>query len=85
VGTTKADIERACQRRQRVIDYLAGVLTDPACPLEVNDLCHFRLVGTWFGGSEAIKRLSATHDEKPQLRDEILISVVVEALDRLLA
>lgn len=76
MGTTKADVERANQRRQRVIDYLADMLTDPACPLEVNDLGHFRLAGTWF---------AAAHDDKPQLRDEVLLSVVVEALDRLLA
>jgi hypothetical protein len=75
----------ATERRQRVIDYLAGMLTDPACPLEANDLGHFRLIGQWFGGSEAIKRLAAAHDEKPGLRDEVLLSVVVEALDRLLA
>jgi hypothetical protein len=59
MGTTKADRQMATERRQRVIDFLADALTDPTCPLEVNDLGHFRLIGQWFGGSEMLKRLSA--------------------------
>ena len=85
VGVTKADRQMATQRRQRVIDFLTDMLTSPDCPLEVDDLGHFRMIGQWFGGAEAINRLVSAHDEKPQLRDEVLLSVIVEALDKLLA
>jgi hypothetical protein len=37
--------KEATLRRQRVINYLADMLTSPACPLDVADLSHFRLVG----------------------------------------
>jgi hypothetical protein len=42
-------------------------------------------VGQWYGGSEMLNRLAATHEECPQVREEVLLSVVAEALNKLLA
>jgi hypothetical protein len=60
----------ATLRRQRAIDFLDDTLTSPNCPLDADDLGHFRLVGGWYGSTEMLKPLAAANDEWPEVAQE---------------
>jgi hypothetical protein len=84
VATTKADIKRARERRQKLINYLTATLTDPACPIQQNDWGHFGYVGIMYGASDLIDRFAAGFDDWPVMKEEILISIAVDVLNRLI-
>ena len=79
-------MNEATVRRTKLISYLTDVLADPKCPIDSSDFGHFRLVGQWLGGGdEVLNQIMAAHESKPDVRDEVLVSVIIAALDRLLA
>ena len=81
----KAAKNSATERRRRLIDYLSNVLTAPDCPILPEDWYHFSFVAHHYGSREVVSKLAASYSEWPQVRQEVLLSVVVEALDKLLA
>jgi hypothetical protein len=85
VGTTKADIERASQGRQRVINYLADMLTEPSCPLTTEQVNHLRMVTAYFPeGRETAEKIDRIFADKRELRKELYLATIVSCLDRLL-
>ena len=84
MGSLESDRRLATERRERIVNFLVNALTDPDSPLDLTDLAHFRLIGGWFGGTEMLDRIIDINREKPQLCQEVLLSVIVAALDRFL-
>jgi hypothetical protein len=62
---------------------LADSLTRPDCPIDAADFGHFRLVGELFGAGEALQRIETAYADKPQVKAEVLLGLVVGCLDRL--
>jgi hypothetical protein len=58
-------------------------LTAPDCPISPEDWYHLSFIATCYGAGEAVDKLAARYDEWPQVRQEVLLSAVVEALDKL--
>jgi len=83
-GTKIGRINRATERRQKLIDYLTDVFTSPDCPISAEDRYHFSFVAHLYASREAVNRLSASYDEWPQVREEVLFPAAVEALNRLI-
>jgi hypothetical protein len=56
-------------------------LTAPDCPISPEDWYHLSFVATCYGAGEAVDKLATRYDEWRQVRQEVLLSAVVEALD----
>ncbi len=73
-----------------------NALTRTGSELQPDDVAHFRLVASWFGGKEIVDRILAAYEQKKgtrnkgmsanhnQLQEEILLAIVVTCVDRLL-
>ena len=84
VLSEKSAKQLATERRQRIVNYLTDVLTSPDCPIERDEWAHFNYVGIVYSSRDLIDRFAGGFDEWPQMKEEILISIAVDALDRLL-
>jgi hypothetical protein len=86
----------ATERRRRIALALLDALTKSDSELQPDDVPHFRLVASWFGGKEVVDRILAAYEQKKnrknrgmsthhnQLQEEILLAIAVTCLDRLL-
>jgi hypothetical protein len=86
----------ATERRRRIALALLDALTKSDSELQPDDVPHFRLVASWFGGKEVVDRILAAYEQKKnrknrgmsthhnQLHEEILLAIAVTCLDRLL-
>jgi hypothetical protein len=63
---------------------MTDVLTASDCPITPEDWYHLSFVAASYGAREAVDKLAGRYDEWPQVRQEVLLSVVVEARDKLL-
>jgi hypothetical protein len=68
----------AIQRRRKIVDYLADALTSPGCPIEQNDWGHFGCVSIVYGTRDLFERFASRFDEWPEMKEEILISIITE-------
>jgi len=75
----------ATERRRKLIEYLAGVLTSSDCPIASEDWHHFNFVGRMYGARDAVKKLAAVYDSWPEVQEEVLLAAAVEALNRLIS
>jgi hypothetical protein len=81
----EADVEKANQQRQRVINYLADMLTSPDCPITPQDKYRYTFVSAMYADpKELVTKLAARYDAWPVMRQEILIATVIECLNRLM-
>jgi hypothetical protein len=86
----------ATERRRRIALALLDALTKTGSELQPDDVPHFRLVASWFGGKEVVDRILAAYEQKKnrknrgmsadhnQLQEEILLAIVVTCIDRLI-
>jgi hypothetical protein len=87
----------ATERRRRIALALLDALTKTGSELQPDDVPHFRLVASWFGGKEVVDRILAAYEQKKnrknrgmsadhnQPQEEILLAIVVACIDRLIA
>jgi hypothetical protein len=80
LGKSKTE---ATRRRDRIVEYLADCLTRTDCPIDAADFGHFRIVGELFGAGEALSRIETAYADKPQVKAEVLLGLLVGCLDRL--
>ena len=73
----------ATERRQKIVDYLTAALTDPSCPIEPDEWGHFNYVSIIYGTRDMFNTLAAGFDEWPVMKEEILVTMLVEVLNRL--
>ena len=71
------------KRRDQFVDYLVDCLTSQHCPIDAADFGHFRLVGELFGAREALQRIETAYSDRPQVRAEVLLGLIVACLDRI--
>jgi hypothetical protein len=73
--------------RQEIGHWLTDKLTSPDCPLTVEQLNHYRMVLRWFpDGAEALDRIERIYrEDRPEIADELYISVITLCLDRILS
>jgi hypothetical protein len=86
----------ATERRRRLALAILDTLTKSGSELHPDDVPHFHRVADWFGGTGLVDRLLSAHEQKRstrnkgmssnynQLQEEVLLSIVVTCLDRLL-
>jgi hypothetical protein len=86
VGTA-ADRTQGRKERQSIALWLADVLSDPSAPLTTEQLNHYRMVLHWFpDGQEALDRIERIYrEDRPEIADELYISLVCLCLDRILS
>jgi hypothetical protein len=73
------------ESRQRVLDFLAGALTDPANPTTVDQLNEFKMTLWYFPIlREAIDKVERVFVEKEDLRRAIMLAAAYEIIERLL-
>jgi hypothetical protein len=85
----------ATERRRRIALALLDALTKTGSELQPDDVPHFRLVASWFGGKEVVDRILAAYEQKKstknrgmsadhnQIQEELLLSIAITCLDRL--
>ncbi len=78
--------DKGRESRQRVLDYLADMMTHPSNPIDAE---HMReLTATWLyfpEGRKLAEKIDAIHGDKPELRKAVLISAIIAILERLIA
>ena len=85
----------AREQRRRIASALLDALTKTGSGLQAGDVPHMILFAGWFGGKKLVDRLLSSYDQKAKgrgislnctdLQEEVLLSIVVTCLDRLLA
>jgi hypothetical protein len=71
--------------RQRVLDFLAGALTDPANPTTVDQLNEFKMTSWYFPIlREAIDKVERSFADTEDLRKAILLAAAYELIERLI-
>src|SRR5258707_9718871 len=74
------------KKRQSIALWLADVLTDPACPLTNEQMCHYRMITNWLpDGPQALDRIERIYRQHmPEMADELYLSLAVACLEKLL-
>lgn len=79
----------ATERRRRIALALLDALTNTGSELQPDDVPHFRLVASWFGGTEVVDRILAAYKQKKstknrgmsadhnQIQEEVLLSIAI--------
>jgi hypothetical protein len=71
--------------RQAVLDYLAGVLTDPANPATAEQIREFRMTSFYFPDlKQATDRVERAFSDKEDLRKAIMLAAAYELIERLI-
>ena len=73
------------ESRQRVLDFLAGALTDPANPTTVDQLNEFKMTSWYFPIlREAIDKVERSFADTEDLRRAIMLAAAYELIERLI-
>jgi len=64
---------------------LTDALTSPDCAISSDDWSHFNFVSGMYGAQEKIDKRAARYDDWPAVSEEVLLSMALEALNKLLA
>ena len=75
------------RNRQGIANWLADQLTRSDCPLTVEQMGHYRLINGWFqDGQQALDRIERIYrEDRPEIADELYISLIVLCLDKILS
>jgi hypothetical protein len=79
----RSDRARRREYRQNLADYMLDCMTDPAAPLSGEWFQATRIVACTMGWFEKLNRIEATVDDKPDLLQEMRVSIALELLRRL--
>ena len=71
-------------RRNKIANSLLETITSPDSPVSREELGHFRLVAAYFNAGKAIDAFIGSAVDRPELHSELLVSMIVECLNRLL-
>jgi hypothetical protein len=80
-----SDKKLATERRQRIFDALLELITDPAGPFDTATMHHFAFVSGMCGPSEEVRKLASWHDDWPEVRQEVLLAIAIEAINAALS
>jgi hypothetical protein len=83
VGTTKADIQRARDRRQKLINSVLDLLTSPEAP-GPEEAYHWIFVASIFGSKKLLDDVVAGTTNRPELREELLCGLIFDVMNRLI-
>jgi hypothetical protein len=69
-----------------IANWLADQLTRSDCPLTAEQMGHYRLINGWFqDGQQALDRIERIYrEDRPEIADELYISLIVLCLDKIL-
>ena len=84
MGSTKADIEKARLRRQKLITAVLDMLTDPQTAPTPEEVFHWQFIGREFGVTEHVDRATSWANDKPDLREELLCGLLYDVMNRLI-
>jgi len=83
VGSTKADIQIACERRRRLIDAVLDLLTGPEAPTP-EECYHWLFVAEMFGSKKLLDNVIVGTTNRPDLREELLCGLLFDVMNRLI-
>jgi hypothetical protein len=82
-GKPKSDRAQRREWRASVVEYLTDCLTDPACNLSGEWYERHRMGSMWLGFYDKLNQIEAIVDDKPDVLEELRLSIAIEALRRL--
>jgi hypothetical protein len=81
VGSTKADIQRARERRRKLVDVALDLLTGPESP-SPEERFHWCFVSSSFGSKKLLEDVIAGTTDRPDLRQELLAGLLYDVMRR---
>jgi hypothetical protein len=72
------------ERRQRIVDALTDVITDPSSEITSESLGHFRMTAFYFDIRQSLERMLVFCEDKPDVQAELTVAAIVVLLDRLI-
>jgi hypothetical protein len=78
--------EMGAKSRQKVLDYLADMMTSPDNPIDSDQMRE--LTATWLyfpEGRKLAEKIDAIYGDKPELHKAVLLGAIIAMINRLLA
>jgi hypothetical protein len=79
----KSDIQKARDRRQKLINSALELLTNPETAPMPEKCYHWLFVASTFGSKKLLDAVIAGTEEKPDLREELLAGLLYDIMRRL--